>query len=550
MGEDGTPTFTVDDALLHMGFGKFQILVLAYAGMGWVSEAMEMMLLSFIGPAVQSLWGLTSHQESLITSVVFVGMLVGAYSWGVVSDKYGRRVSIHFGVSHSLNDGGIVLGVSMLGFSPGFLSPYFEESPKGFTEFWRERRGPSRKKGFLITAIVTSGAGFLSALSPNYISLIILRCLVGLGLGGGPVLCSWFLEFIPAPSRGTWMVVFQAFWTFGTIFEASLAWFVMPRLGWRWLLALSSIPSSILLLFYVFAPESPRYLCLEGRKEEALVVLEKIARVNGAKLPTGVLVSENEIELVGKSTPTEDTLLLQAEDNGYEAPKEMNPKAGGISTLLQLLSPELVRSTTLLWMVFFGNAFSYYGLVLLTTELHNGRNTCRPEELQTVKYEGVSYKDVFITTFAEFPGLLISAFTVDRFGRKFSMSAMFFLCCIFLFPLVVHQPQGLTTGLLFGARICITASFTVMYIYAPEIYPTSVRSTGVGIASSMGRIGGMVCPLVAVGLVHGCHQTAAIMLFEVIIFVAGICVLLFPVETMGRDLSDSISSSKQTSGSI
>ncbi|TYH68199.1 hypothetical protein ES332_D06G241300v1 [Gossypium tomentosum] len=496
MGEDGTPTFTVDDALLHMGFGKFQILVLAYAGMGWVSEAMEMMLLSFIGPAVQSLWGLTSHQESLITSVVFVGMLVGAYSWGVVSDKYGRR------------------------------------------------------KGFLITAIVTSGAGFLSALSPNYISLIILRCLVGLGLGGGPVLCSWFLEFIPAPSRGTWMVVFQAFWTFGTIFEASLAWFVMPRLGWRWLLALSSIPSSILLLFYVFAPESPRYLCLEGRKEEALVVLEKIARINGSKLPTGVLVSENEIELVGKSAPTEDTLLLQAEDNGYEAPKEMNPKAGGISTLLQLLSPELVRSTTLLWMVFFGNAFSYYGLVLLTTELHNGRNTCRPEELQTVKYEGVSYKDVFITTFAEFPGLLISAFTVDRFGRKFSMSAMFFLCCIFLFPLVVHQPQGLTTGLLFGARICITASFTVMYIYAPEIYPTSVRSTGVGIASSMGRIGGMVCPLVAVGLVHGCHQTAAIMLFEVIIFVAGICVLLFPVETMGRDLSDSISSSKQTSGSI
>lgn len=92
---DGSPTatYTVDEALTAMGFGRFQALVLAYAGMGWISEAMEMMLLSFVGPAVQSLWGLSAQEQSLITSVVFVGMLVGAYSWGIVSDKHGRRSS-------------------------------------------------------------------------------------------------------------------------------------------------------------------------------------------------------------------------------------------------------------------------------------------------------------------------------------------------------------------------------------------------------------------------------------------------------------------------
>ncbi|GKV26814.1 hypothetical protein SLEP1_g36044 [Rubroshorea leprosula] len=491
MGEDGGQTFTVDDALLAMGFGKFQILVLVYAGMGWVSEAMEMMLLSFIGPAVQSLWGLSSHQESLITSVVFVGMLIGAYSWGVVSDKHGRR------------------------------------------------------RGFLITAIVTAVAGFLSAFAPNYILLIIFRCFVGLGLGGGHVLASWFLEFIPAPNRGTWMVIFSAFWTVGTIFEASLAWFVMPKLGWRWLLALSSLPSLLLLLFYGVTPESPRYLCLKGRRIDALNVLEKIARINGAKLPSGVLVSEHEVELEGRSILAEDTHLLSTGNKEDETHNER--AAGGFSSLLMLLSPELIKSTLLLWVVFFGNAFSYYGLVLLTTELNNGRNSCHTNALQSEKSQDVSYRDVFITTFAEFPGLLLAAATVDKLGRKVSMSSMFFLCCIFLLPLVFHESRGLTTGLLFGARICITSTFTVVYIYAPEIYPTSVRSTGVGVASSMGRIGGMICPLVAVGLIHGCHQTAAIILFEIVIFVSGICVLLFPLETTGRELTDSISISKETS---
>lgn len=148
----------------------------------------------------------------------------------------------------------------------------------------------------------------------------------------------------------------------------------------------------------------------------------------------------------------------------------------------------------------------------------------------------------------ELPGLLLSAAAVDRFGRKLLMSAMFFICCIFLLPLVFHQPGSVTTGLLFGARICITTTFTVVYIYAPEIYPTSVRTTGVGVASSVGRIGGMICPLVAVVLLHGCHQTASILLFEVVIFLSGVCVLAFPFETRGRELSDSLSNTtKQVS---
>ncbi|KAG9450149.1 hypothetical protein H6P81_010114 [Aristolochia fimbriata] len=485
MGDDNK-TYTVDEALISMGFGKFQGLILAYAGMGWISEAMEMMLLSFVGPAVQSAWGLSSHEESFITSAVFAGMLVGAYSWGIVSDRYGRR------------------------------------------------------KGFLTTAFITSVAGFLSAFAPNYNSLIILRCLVGVGLGGGPVLSSWFLEFIPAPSRGTWMVIFSAFWTVGTIFEASLAWVIMPKLGWRWLLVVSSLPSSMLLLFYNVVPESPRYLCMKGRTTEAFHLLERVARVNRTKLPPGRLVSDHNM---GNAIPMENTVLLSVED--HEADEvEVKPETEG-SSVLVLLSPKLLKSTLLLWMVFFGNAFSYYGLVLLTSQLSNRHKKCAPNGLALEKSHNANlYRDVFITSLAEVPGLLLSAATVDRIGRKLSMSSMFFLCFFCLLPLLHHQPELLTTSFLFVARICITGTFTIVYIYAPEIYPTSVRTTGVGVASSVGRIGGMLCPLVAVGLMHACRQTMSIVLFEIVVFLSGLCVTFFPLETSGRELTDTLSSPK------
>jgi MFS family permease len=84
-------TYTTDDALTAMGFGKFQALVLVYAGTGWLADSMELMLLSFVGPLIRQQWNVSAQHESLLSSVVFTGMLIGACSWGYISDKYGRR---------------------------------------------------------------------------------------------------------------------------------------------------------------------------------------------------------------------------------------------------------------------------------------------------------------------------------------------------------------------------------------------------------------------------------------------------------------------------
>lgn len=96
MDEQEGLVYTLDEALSATEFGNFQGLVLFYAGLGWFADAMEIMLLSFVGPTVKSDWGLSSTEEGLLTSVVFAGMLLGAYLWGLISDNYGRRHIVFF----------------------------------------------------------------------------------------------------------------------------------------------------------------------------------------------------------------------------------------------------------------------------------------------------------------------------------------------------------------------------------------------------------------------------------------------------------------------
>ncbi|PIN12689.1 Synaptic vesicle transporter SV2 (major facilitator superfamily) [Handroanthus impetiginosus] len=471
---DSNAMYTLDEALSSVGFGKYQGLLLAFGGLGWVGEAMELMILSFIGSAVQYEWHLSPGQKSLISIVVFAGMLVGAYLWGIISDKYGRKKAI--------------LGVST------------------------------------ITAI----AGLLSAFSPNYMSLITLRCIAGVGLGGMHVFSSWFLEFVPTRNRGAWMIVFSCFWTLGTIAGAALAWIVMPNFGWRWFVALSSGPSFILLFLYSLAPESPRFLCMKGRTNDALNILEKAASLNGTTLQTGILVPDQNQDHCNEFEASANTYLLSRRSD-----------KASCSMLFVLFSPKLIRTNILVWFLYFGNAFSYYGIVLLTSELSSDQSKCTAIALPSKNSQNTSlYVDSFVTSLAEFPGLVFSAFVVDRVGRKLSMIIMFILAMLLLLPLLIHQNEIVTTTSLFGARAFVSGTFGVAWIYAPEVYPTNIRSTGVGIASAFGKIGGMVCPLVAVGLVDNCQQTYAVILFQVTILATALSVLLSPFETNGKKLTD------------
>lgn len=77
-----------------------------------------------------------------------------------------------------------------------------------------------------------------------------------------------------------------------------------------------------------------------------------------------------------------------------------------------------------------------------------------------------------------------------------------------------------------------------------------MRTTGFGLASSMGRIGGIISPFIAVNLVQKCHQASAILPYVGVVLLSGICVLLFPFETKGLELTDSVSSTKRETEAV
>ncbi|KAG9153504.1 hypothetical protein Leryth_019783 [Lithospermum erythrorhizon] len=479
--------FSVDEALSSMGFGYFHVVALLYAGVGWASNAMALTLLSIIGPAVKSEWGLSSNQESMITTVVFAGTLVGAYFFGYVSDAYGRRTS------------------SMS----------------------------------LITCV--GGAILVSGFSQSYEFLLLVVSLFGFGAGGGHVFASWFLEFAPISTRGSATAVLSLFYSFGNIIAASLAWIIMPRLGWRWLLISSCLPPLFVLLLGLIVPESPRYLIMKGKITDAHKVLEKVALLNRTELPRGSLISSL---LIGKDEEhgsSEQSQLL------YARKEKDGSSESRLPSVFLLFSPKLLRTTFLLWLVFFGNVFAYYGIIFLTTEMSGGQSNCMSHPVLINDQDttsNTSYGEILLNSLAEFPSALFAAVVVDWAGRKLSLVMTSTLSFILLVPLVCQQSEIVTTALLFGARLFITSGTMVLAVYASEVYPTSLRSTGVGVATAVGCIGGMLCPYVAVALIEGCHQGPAMGLFEAVFVLIAVSVILLPLETKGKRLNDSLDSDK------
>jgi putative MFS transporter len=230
------------EAIERIGLGRFQHKLIWVCGASWAADAMEVLLIGFAIPSLVVDWGLTRDQGGELVSALFLGMLVGAWFWGMASDYVGRKFS------------------------------------------------------FMATIGIDAVFALLSALAPSYTVLLIFRFITGLGVGGMlPVDYSIFSEYLPTRNRGRYLVYLESFWALGTLVAAGLAWLIIPnvpQLGWRYLLAASALPGLIVFWIRRSVPESPRYLLVRGEEARARAVLRQVAAENGISLSIDRLLAE------------------------------------------------------------------------------------------------------------------------------------------------------------------------------------------------------------------------------------------------------------------
>ncbi|XP_072309675.1 putative transporter SVOPL [Eucyclogobius newberryi] len=229
-------TYSVEDAVETIGFGRFHILLFLIMGSSTIVEAMEIMLLAVVSPEIRCEWRLKDWQVALVSMIVFLGFMVCGVLGGYLADRYGRWKVVF----------------------AGFVwSAYFS---------------------------------LLTSFAPTYGWFIFLRSMVGCGVAGvsqGFVLKT---EFIPAKYRAFLLPLATIFWMLGSMLIIILGMLVVPTLGWRWMIRISVAPSVLLIFLFNFIPESARYHVSAGNIPAALKTLQKIAKMNRASLPQGQLV--------------------------------------------------------------------------------------------------------------------------------------------------------------------------------------------------------------------------------------------------------------------
>lgn len=355
-----------------------------------------------------------------------------------------------------------------------------------------------RKKTLIIMVTISSLFTAMNALALDPATLSLLRILAGVGLGGTLILPGVYLaEYIPSEYRGRFVGLTETAWVWGVLAGILAGYFIIPAYGWRLTFCIALAPLALLPFIVKHLPESIRYLLEKKNIPELKKVLKNLG------LPVNNL-KYIEIKYV---------------------------KLTFIKALQELFSVKYWHRTLLLWILWSSLIYTYYGIFLW---------------LPSIYYSKLGFKIVktlewtLIVTLAQIPGYYSAVLLLDKIGRKPLLST--YLIIAGLACLVMSTAHDINSILLSSIVISFfnLGAWSILYAYTPELYPTRVRGTGAGAASSVGRIAGILAPAVTGYLmaIAGEELVWAFAVFALVHWIAGFAVILLGEETKGKMLEE------------
>lgn len=378
--------------------------ILAAAIVGDALEFFDYFLIGFVLAFVIGPWKLTFGQSAIVLLSSGIGAIIGAYGWGWVADRIGRR------------------------------------------------------KVFILTVLNFSLATGMLYFTPDndWVYLSVVRFFVGLGVGG--LYCvdlPLVQEFMPSSKRGWVGGLVTCVIPIGVGIGAVLGAYATPAIGWRGLFAVGVLPALLVLLVRIWVPESPRWLLRQGQTEEARKSLAWAMQVDPQSLPL----------------PTAEQPPM-VRTNWFDL--FMYPRSLAVS-----------------WLGNAGAQTGVYGIVLWAPSLLVVLLKVTPQEAS---------KMMILLTVVGLLGRLSFSWLSERIGRRRS-GGLLGLGAGVLVILAGYNYNATLFGLsafwliLAAAMFFADGGFAIVGPYAAEVWPSHLRTSGMGSAYGFGGIGKILGPL-------------------------------------------------------
>ena len=398
-------TVDVSQVIDQARFTRFHWMVMCLCAMLLIFDGYDLFIYGVVLPALMQQWQLSPVQAGALGSYALFGMMFGAFIFGPLADRIGR------------------------------------------------------KKGIAISFVLFSVATFLSGFATTPTEFGIFRFIAGLGCGGlMPNAVALMNEYAPKRSRSTLVAIMFSGYSLGGVLCAGLGIYMLPRFGWQSMFFVAALPLLLLPVILWKLPESVGFLLRQGRHGQARAMLGHVDP--GLRLGA-------------------DTQLAQS-----------GAKAAGVP-MLDLFKEGRTLGTLMIWLSFFCCLLMVYAL-----------GSWLPKLMANAGYSlGSSLSFLLALNFGGVVGAIAGGWLGDRFSLPKVVVAYFALGTACIALLGFNSPMPVLYLLIAVAGATTIGTQILLYANTAQFYPLSIRSTGLGWASGVGRLGAIVGPLLGGSLV-------------------------------------------------